>query len=65
MVRDHATENLYRDYAFVEYFSLEEASNALEQLRITPLFIRGDQIFASYSKIKRDDHEPMIAPPVK
>lgn len=56
MVRDHLSENSYRDYAFIEYFSIKESTNALEQMKEKPLYIRGDIIYAAYSKIKREDY---------
>ena len=55
MVKDHISQNEFRDYAFVEYFTVENASYALEEMKKNPLEIRGDAIYAAYSKIKRDD----------
>lgn len=55
MVKDHLSNNEFRDYAFVEYFSIEDATNALEQMKRTPMIIRGEAIYAAFSKIKRED----------
>ena len=57
MVKDHMSNNEYRDYAFVEYFTIEEATNALEQMKEQPMSIRGEVIYAAYSKIKRDEFQ--------
>ena len=56
MVKDHLSNNDYRDYAFVEYYTIEEATNALEQMKKTPMIIRGEVIYAAFSKIKREDN---------
>ena len=56
MVKDHLSNNDYRDYAFVEYYTIEEATNALEQMKKTPMITRGEVIYAAFSKIKREDN---------
>jgi RNA recognition motif-containing protein len=56
MVKDRISlKDEYRDYAFVEYFTIEDSTKALDEMKINPLFIRGFQIFGAYSKIKKDD----------
>ena len=55
MVKDHLSNNEFRDYAFVEYFSIEDATKALEQMKRTPMIIRGEALYAAFSKIKREE----------
>lgn len=57
MAKDKLTNQL-RDYAFIEYFSIEEASKALDEIKRNPLKIRGCQLYVTYSKIKREDTPP-------
>jgi len=56
MVKDRISlKDEYRDYAFVEYFTIEDSTKALDEMKNNPLFIRGFQIFGAYSKIKKED----------
>jgi hypothetical protein len=42
-----------RDFAFVEYFSVEEATMVLNSLKRSPMKIRGMPINVTYSKIRK------------
>ena len=44
-----------KEFAFIEYFSIEEATMALNFIKKYPMTIRGNPICVTYSKIKRDD----------
>lgn len=42
-----------KEYAFVEYFSIDEATVALNQFKRNPLKMRGNPIYATFSKIRK------------
>ncbi len=46
-----------KDFAFVEYFTIEEATIALNQIKRIPVKIRGNPLFVTFSKIKRPDEK--------
>lgn len=48
----------YKDFAFVEFFSVEDASLALEQAKHDRLKIRNSNVYVSFSKFKR--HEQYV-----
>ncbi len=52
MVRDKISGEL-KDFAFVEYFTLDEAVYALDQIKRCPVKIRNNPIYATFSKIRR------------
>jgi RNA recognition motif-containing protein len=54
MIRDKLTGDL-RDFAFVEFFSIEEAQYVIDQVKINPIFLRENQVFVTFSKIRRSD----------
>ena len=47
-----------KDFAFVEFFSVEDATLALDQAKYEKLKIRGSPVYVSYSKFKR--HEQYV-----
>jgi hypothetical protein len=44
-----------KDFAFVEYYTIEESTMALNQIKKNPLKIRGNPVFVTFSKIKRPE----------
>ncbi len=44
-----------KDFAFVEYFSIEESTMALNQIKRNPVKIRGNPVFVTFSKIRRPE----------
>lgn len=52
LIRDKITGE-QKDFAFVEYFSIDEATFALDQIKKIPVKIRNNPIFATFSKIRR------------
>ena len=44
-----------KDYAFVEYFTIDEATMALNQIKRNPVKLRGNPIFVTFSKIRRPE----------
>jgi RNA-binding protein 5/10 len=54
MIRDRITAEL-KDFAFVEYFTVEEAEIAMDAIRRTPIRIRNYPLFVTFSKIRRPD----------
>lgn len=61
MVKDHISEGTFRDYAFIEYFTIEEAAYALEKMKQKPMYLRGEMLSATYSKIKRDENLNIVS----
>jgi len=59
MVTDKVTGEP-KDYAFVEYFTIEEATIALNQIKRNPVKVRGNPVFATFSKIKRQEVKKLI-----
>ena len=57
LVRDKQAEDQkqYRDFAFVEFFSLEDAQSVLERAKIDRIKVKGSPVFVSYSKFKRPE----------
>ncbi len=45
----------YKDFAFVEFFSVQDATMVLEQAKYERMKIKGSTIFLSYSKFKRNE----------
>lgn len=56
MIRDRITGEV-KDFAFVEYFTLDEAINAVEVIKKSPVKIRGVPIYTTYSKIRKQEEE--------
>jgi RNA recognition motif-containing protein len=54
LISDKITGEI-RDYAFVDYFSIEEATNAINNIKRNPIKLRNNPIFVTFSKIKRTD----------
>ena len=55
MVKDRSNQKEeFKEYAFIEYFSLEDSNKALENLKKNTVFIRGCNLMGNYSKIKKD-----------
>ena len=44
-----------RDFAFVEFHSVEDATMILERAKIEKIRIKGVPVFISYSKFKRQE----------
>ena len=55
MVKDRSNQKEeFKEYAFIEYFSLEDSNTAHENLKKNTVFIRGCNLMGNYSKIKKD-----------
>ena len=52
MIRDRISCEL-KDFAFIEYFTLDEANYALGEIRKNGLKIRNQTVNVTYSKIRR------------
>jgi len=44
-----------KDFVFIEFYSTEEATMALNQIKRNPLKIRNNQIYVTFSKIRKFD----------
>jgi hypothetical protein len=44
-----------KDFAFIEFYTIEESSMALGQIKRNPIKIRGNPIFVTFSKIRRPE----------
>jgi hypothetical protein len=44
-----------KDFAFVEYFTIDEATTALNQIKRNPIKIRNNLIYVTFSKIRRPE----------
>jgi RNA-binding protein 5/10 len=44
-----------KDFAFVEYFTIEEATIALGQIKRNPVKIRNNPLYVTFSKIRRPE----------
>lgn len=53
-----STSATNKDFAFVEFFSVEDATQVLEQAKYEKLRIKGSLVYLSYSKFKR--HEQYV-----
>jgi len=54
MIRDKITSEL-KDFAFVEYFTVEEASYAMNQIKKNPIKLKNQIIYCTFSKIRRPE----------
>lgn len=54
MVGDKIT-NEQKEFCFVEYFTIEEATYALNMIKRNPIKIRNNPIYVTYSKIRRQE----------
>jgi len=55
MVKDRSNQKEeFKEYAFVEFFTLEDSNKALESLKKNTVSIRGCSLMGNYSKIKKD-----------
>lgn len=55
MVKDRSSQKEeFKEYAFVEFFSLEDSNKALESLKKNSVSVRGCNLMGNYSKIKKD-----------
>lgn len=59
MVRDKISGES-RDFAFIEYFSVEEAIYVLDLIKRSPVKIRNNQIFVTFSKIRREEDTKVL-----
>lgn len=57
LVRDKDNNNSItnRDFAFIEFHSIEDSTMILERAKIDKIRIRGIPVFVSYSKFKRPE----------
>jgi len=44
-----------KDFAFIEYFTVEEATMALNQIKRNPIKIRNNITYVTFSKIRRPE----------
>lgn len=54
MIRDRISGEL-KDFAFVEYFTIEEAAFAVDSIKRCPLKLRNNPIYVTFSKIRRPE----------
>lgn len=54
MIRDKISTEL-KDFAFVEYFTLEEATYAMNQIKKAPIKVKNQPIYCTFSKIRRPE----------
>ena len=55
MIKDHSNLNdLYKAYAFIEFFELENAKKALNSLNKGEVSLRGEILTGNYSKRVED-----------
>jgi RNA recognition motif-containing protein len=55
MVKDRSNQKEeFKEYAFIEYFNLDDSNKALENLKKNTVSIRGCNLMGKYSKIKKD-----------
>jgi RNA recognition motif-containing protein len=56
MIRDRISGEV-KDFAFIEFFTLDEANCVLAEMKRNPLSIKGQPVNITYSKIKRFEEE--------
>jgi len=54
MIKDKNTGEL-RDFAFIEFFTLQDSANVIASTRKEPLLIKGQSVNVSYSKLKKGE----------
>jgi len=54
LIKDKEGEQ-YRDFAFIEFHSVEDATFVLERAKLDRVKIRGVPVYLSYSKFKRPE----------
>jgi RNA recognition motif-containing protein len=54
MIKDKLTGEI-KDFAFVEFFTLDEAQYAIAQIKKNPVKIRDNHVYVTYSKIRRSE----------
>ena len=54
MIKDKISGEV-KDFAFVEYFTLDESQYAMAQIKQNPVKIRDNPIYVTYSKIRRSE----------
>ncbi len=59
MIRDKISAEL-KDFAFVEYFTVEEATYAMNQIKKNPIKIKNQIIYCTFSKIRRPEDFKVI-----
>jgi RNA-binding protein 5/10 len=56
MIRDRISGEI-KDFAFIEFFTLDEANYVLAEMKRNPLSIKGKPVNITYSKIRRFEEE--------
>ena len=56
--RNNSSSESYRDYGFIEFFSVEDATFVLDRSKQDRLKIKGQQISVSFSRFKK--HEQYV-----
>ena len=54
MIKDKLTGEV-KDFAFVEFFSIEEAQFVVNQIKKSPVKIRDNPVYVTFSKIRRSE----------
>jgi RNA-binding protein 5/10 len=54
MIKDRMTYEK-RDFAFVEYFTLEDATKVVELSKKSVIQLKGHSLFVTFSRIKRNE----------
>jgi RNA recognition motif-containing protein len=59
MIRDKISTEL-KDFAFVEFYSVEEATYAINQIKKNPIKVKNQPIYCTFSKIRRPEDLKVI-----
>ncbi len=54
MIRDKLTGDV-KDFAFVEFFTIDEAQHVINQIKKLPVKIRDVPVYVTFSKIRRSE----------
>lgn len=54
MIKSKTTGKL-RDFAFIEFFTFQDAANVIAETKRNPLFVKGRKVHVTYSKIRHGE----------
>ena len=57
LIRDKFEPDKYRNFVFVEFFSIEDAQKVVEMAKKDPIRIMEERVFITYSKSKKEDED--------
>ena len=55
LIRDKFEPEKFRNFVFVEYYTIADAEKVISTVKRNPMKINGERVFITYSKLKRDD----------